>query len=105
MASGKFWAGLLTANNSTDTGVVPAAKIRTVNINVANYGSVDVLIRVYIGMNAAPSDADRIEADITLKPGQLYKLTGEPMSTGERVILFSNNTGAVARVSGFEEAA
>lgn len=105
MPSGKIWAGVLLPGVAQDTGVIGAGKIRTVNINIVNMGMLDITLRLYIGVNAAPSDADRIEPDVILKPGKLYKLTGEPMSAGERVVLFANNTGAVARVSGFEELA
>jgi len=105
MSSGKFWSGVLPANNDQDTGATPAGKVRSVNIVAVNTGALAVTLKVYIGTNAAPAVADRIEPDISLPAGGIYRLTGEPVGAGERVILNTSGANVTARVSGFEEVA
>lgn len=105
MASGKYWSGVLPANTPQDTGATPAGMVRTVNINLVNLGTGPAVVQVYIGTSTAPTAADRIEPDTVLPAGGLYKLTGEPVGPGERVVLQVNTTSVTARVSGFEEAA
>lgn len=103
MSSGKFWAGVLPANTDQDTGVTPAGKVRTVTINLVNLGATPATMKVYIGPNAVPDAADRIEPDTVIPAGGLYKLTGEIVGPGERVILRVDAASVTGRISGFEE--
>jgi hypothetical protein len=105
MASGKFWAGTLTANTNQDTGAVPAGKVRTISVNMVNTGTASATAKVYVSTNATPADANRIEPDIIIPAGGIYKLTGEVVGAGERVVLFANVATITARISGFEETA
>lgn len=105
MSSGKYYAGILTANTNVDTGTVPTGKVRTVSINLVNYGTAPVTAKVYISTVTTPTDADRIEPDISIPAGGLYKLTGEVVGAGERVVLFTDVAPVTARISGFEETA
>ena len=105
MASGKFWAGTLSENTNQDTGAVPTNLVRTVSINMVNTGSAVAMARVYVSTSASPTDADRIEPNISIPAGGLYKLTGEVVGAGERVVLFADAATVTARVSGFEETA
>lgn len=105
MPSGKFWSGTLPANADQDTGATPDGKVRTVNVTVVNAGAVDATLKVYIGTSAAPADSDRIEPDLIVPAGGLYKLSGEPVGAGERVVLRAGAASLHARVSGFEEIA
>lgn len=104
MASGKIWAGTLPNGSNQDTGAVAAGKIRTASINVVNNGNVDTHLKVYISTSAAPTNADLIEADNMLVPAKgIYKITGEIVGPGERVILFVDTASCIARVTAFEE--
>ncbi|MDC8446077.1 MAG: hypothetical protein LV471_09165 [Nitrosomonas sp.] len=104
MSSGKYWAGVLPVNTDQDTGAVPAGKVRTVSVNLVNTNtSQSAIVKVYISTGTSPVDADRIEPDITIPASGLYKLTGEIVGAGERVILRSNISSVTARVTGFEE--
>lgn len=105
MSSGKFWSGALPAGADQDTGATQAGNVRTVNVLVVNPTASAATLKVYIGTNAAAAAGDRIEPDIQLPAGGLYKLTGEVVGAGERVILHANIAGLVGRVSGFEEVA
>lgn len=105
MSSGKYWSGVLPANVSQDTGATPAGMVRTVNINLVNLGTGPATMKLYISTNAAPAAADRIEPDTLIPAGGLYKLSGEPVGPGERVVIQVDTAQVTARVSGFEEAA
>lgn len=105
MSSGKFWAGVLPANADQDTGATPAGKTRTVTITAVNFGTSDAVLKVYISTDASPTDGDRIEPDINIPAGGMYKLSGEPVGPGERVVLRPSSANVTGRVSGFEEAA
>lgn len=105
MPSGKFYADVLAANTNIDTGAVPTGKVRTVSVNLVNSGATAAIAKVYASTSTSPTDADRIEPDITIPAGGLYKLTGETLGAGERVILFVDVATVTARISGFEETA
>ena len=105
MSSGKFWSGVLPANTDQDTGATPAGKVRSVSLSVVNAGATAAVLKVYIGTNAAPAAGDRVEPDISIPPNGIYKLTGEPVGPGERVVLRVDTASVSARVSGFEEIA
>lgn len=105
MASGKIWAGMLPASANQDTGAVPDNKVRTVSVNMVNMGASAATARVYVSTSITPTDADRIEPNITITAGGLYKLTGEIVGAGERMILFVDSATVSARVTGFEEVA
>lgn len=103
MASGKFWSGALPANTNQDTGAVAAGKVRTVSVNLVNAGNVLAAVKIYVSTSTSPADGDRIEPDVFIPAGGLYKLTGEIVGSGERVIVNANTATVTARVTGFEE--
>ncbi|SFL02754.1 hypothetical protein SAMN05216302_10275 [Nitrosomonas aestuarii] len=103
MASGKFFAGTLPNGTPQDTGATPAGKVRTASVNLVNRGSSAASVDVYISTSGTPAEADRIEAVISIPSNGIYKLTGEVVGAGERIVLQSNNSNTIARVSGFEE--
>jgi hypothetical protein len=105
MPSGKFYADVLAANTNVDTGAVPAGKVRTVSINLVNTGAAAAKSNIYISTGTSPTDADRIEPDVSIPAGCLYKLTGEVVGAGERVVLSADVATVTARISGFEETA
>lgn len=106
MASGKVWSGTLPNGSNQDTGVVAAGKVRTCSINVVNIGAIDSHVKVYISTSATPANADLIEADNMVIPAHgIYKLTGEIVGPGERVVLNADTATCIARVTAFEEVA
>lgn len=105
MASGKLWADILPANADQDIGATPAGKVRTVSVTLVNKGAAAAIAKIYIATGTSPTDADRIEPDVTIPANGLYKLSGEIVGAGERVILHASAAGVTARVSGFEEVA
>lgn len=103
MSSGKFWAGALPANTPQDTGAVPSGKVRTTSVNLVNYGTALATVKLYISTSTTPTDADRIEPTLSIPAGGLYKLTGEVVGAGERIVITSSSALVNARVTGFEE--
>jgi hypothetical protein len=105
MASGKIWSGVLPADSYQDTGATPVGMVRTVSINAVNFGTASTTLSVYIGTSASPGDGDRIEPDVTLEPNDLYKVTGEIVGAGERVVVKAVSASVAVRVTCFEETA
>ncbi|GEM_PF-4925169 len=105
MASGKIWSGTLAAGIAQDTGAVPAGKVRTATISAVNYGTAAATLKVYVGASATPDDAACIEPEIALPVGGVYKLTGEIIGEGERIVLLTDGNAIAARVAAFEETA
>lgn len=108
MPSGKFYSGVLTADTDVDTGAVATGKCRTVNISLVNAStSSDATAQICIGTSATIAAADYVEYNILVpKNGGVFKLTGEPVGAGERVVLrVSGSSNVTARISGFEETA
>lgn len=105
MSSGKFYSGILPVNTNVDTGAVPTDKVRTVSINLVNTGTAAATAKVYASTLTTPTDADRIEPNISIQAGGLYKLTGEVIGSGERVVINVDVATVTARLSGFEETA
>ncbi|MBY0475370.1 MAG: hypothetical protein K2Q13_09985 [Nitrosomonas sp.] len=104
MASGKIWSGTLPNASNQDTGAAAAGKIRTASINVVNNGATDAHLKVYISTSASPTNADLIEADNMLIPAHgIYKVTGEIVGPGERIVLRADTANCIARVTAFEE--
>lgn len=104
MSSGKFWSGLLPAGAFQDTGIVPAGKVRSVTINMTNYGESDAVCSVYISSSATPSEDELIESNIVVPAiNGLFARSGEVVGAQERVILKTNVPSVAARISGFEE--
>lgn len=105
MPSGKVWAGILPAGADQDTGATPAGMVRTVSINAVNTGAAAATLKAYVGLNAVSAAGDRIDRDIAIPANSVFKLTGEIVGAGERIILRTEAAGVVARVTCFEEPA
>lgn len=104
MSSGKIFAGQLPVAANQTSEATPAAKVRTVSINVANPTAAAVTLKVYVASIDVPADADRIEPDITIPAGGLYSRDGTILGPTERVILHAS-AAVPARITCFEEPA
>lgn len=77
----------------------------TLQIRVLNTGAASTEIELYLTATPAqPAAGDRIDM-ATLDPGQALLLSGEPVATGESVVVkpSGNNINLSCRVSGFVE--
>ncbi|PSJ16430.1 hypothetical protein, partial [Nitrosomonas supralitoralis] len=102
----KVWSGTLPNGSNRDTGATPAGTVRTCSINVVNNGAVSSHLKVFISTSATPTTADLIEDENMIIPAHgIYKLTGEIVGPGERIVLFADTATCIARVTAFEEVA
>lgn len=104
MPSGVFFAGIALAGQLLDTGLVPAATVRTVTIRITT-DDVPVDLQLYAGPTVTADRARRLEPKkLTIKPNSLYLLSGEVIGAGERVVVQAS-AECVVRITGFEEVA
>lgn len=101
--SGKFGAVSLAA--TTNTTVATFTVDATISINVTNRTISPIKVRLAIGTNATPADADWINYDVEIPANGILERTGQAVSSGERVVAYAAATGISVRVHGFEEVA
>jgi hypothetical protein len=107
MPSGRLGKATLTAATQTLLYTVPALKIATVNIRVANRNTTAAKIRVAIVETGGgtPSVDDYITYDKSIAGSDILEETGILCSTGEMVYVYSDVANVSVRVHGFEETA
>lgn len=103
MASGKVFHDVLPVNTDQDTGATPAGKVRTSSINLVNSGANTAVVKICVSTATSFSNNKRLEPDIQIPANGLYKLTGEIVGAGERIVLNANEPNVVARITCFEE--
>lgn len=95
--------------NSEKNVVLPAMIADgTINISVCNQANSVEGTTMTLWITAtpdAPVDSELIESGIALSKGATYLRMGEPVNTGESVViqLTGSQVGAAVRVSGFSE--
>ena len=105
MASGNLGSAALAANADNLLYTVPAGKVATLNIRVANRNASVAKIRVAIGTGGAPAAADYIDYDVAVAANGILEDTGIVCSAGEKVWVHPDLANVSARVHGFEEVA
>lgn len=103
MDSGDFWQGILVANQDNDTGQVPVGRVRSINLTIVNLGGQAAKVKLAVSTDVSTANQYRIEPDLNLPAGGLYRLTGEPIGAGKRIVLWASQPDVVVRLSGFEE--
>lgn len=103
MATGLLGKANLSSSVNTLIYTVPANKIATANIRVANRNAIDAKIRVAIGTDNAPADEDYIDYDITVPANGILEDTGIVCNAGEKIWVYSNRSSVSVRMYGFEE--
>lgn len=101
--SGKFGSASLAA--TTNTTVATFTTDATISINITNRTTTAIKIRLAIGTNATPADADWINYDVGIPANGILERTGQAVSNGEMVVAYAAATGISVRVHGFEETA
>lgn len=105
MAKGKLGSAALAATTMTSVYTVPASTVATVNIHINNRTTAGIKVRLAVGTNASPADADYINYDVEIPANGVLQHTAMVMSAGERVVAYAAAIGISVRVHGFEEAA
>lgn len=103
MDSGDFWQGILVANQDNDTGQVPVGRVRSINLTITNLGVQAARVKLAVSADVSTANQYRIEPDLDLPAGGLYRLTGEVVGAGKRVVVWTSQPDVAARISGFEE--
>lgn len=103
MASGKVFHDVLPVGSDQDTGATPVGKVRTSSVNLVNSGENTAVVKICISTATSFANNKRIEPDIQIPANGLYKLTGEIVGAGERIVLNSDAPSVIARVTYFEE--
>jgi hypothetical protein len=109
MPNGCFGTAKPLANTKTTIFTVPAGKVSTVNINVANAADIPASVNLYIG--PSPAQGAEWDARYCVEPGTLVQgrgvlhRTGFAMSAGESLAVVTDGTSISVRADGFEEEA
>jgi hypothetical protein len=109
MPNGKLGSAALVAATNTTVYTVPGTvSFAIVSLNLCNKGVVDSAIRIAISTSNNPLDNDYIEYDALVESsaggvGNVLERTGIFMSSGEKVVAYSNNANMIVRVHGVEE--
>lgn len=94
----------MAADTFTTVYTVPAGKVSSLNVNVANRGAVGARVDVAIATSATPSNADYIEFGVTIPAGGgILERSALVASAGERIVVRSSTADCTVRVHGFEE--
>lgn len=104
--SGKYGSATLVAN--TDTLLhpgVPAGEVHTCTVRLANRGTAAVKVRIAVGSGAAPTDADYVVYNESVRAGGVLNDSGIVLSAGEKVWVWTDTATVSARCHGFGEAA
>ncbi|ALJ29736.1 MAG: hypothetical protein WBB32_12915 [Flavobacteriales bacterium] len=109
MPSGCFGTAQPAANVKTTIYTVPAGKVATANINVANASDTPATVHLYVG--PAPAQGAEwpvrycIEPGVTLPARGVLKQTGIAIGAGESVAILTTGNSIGVRVDGYEQEA
>lgn len=103
MASGTLGQAAPSALTNTSVYTVPASKVATVNINVVNRGSEEVLVRLAIAATSTPTNSEYIEYDVLILPNDVLERSALVMSAGKQVVVYASTANTSINVYGFEE--
>lgn len=105
MPTGLMAAASLAAAQNTTILTVPVAKIATVTVSLCNTTSSPVTVRIALSNTESPSDGAYIEFNTTIGVGSAGVLErgGIVLSSGQKLIAYSDISGVNYSVWGFEE--
>jgi hypothetical protein len=103
MASGILGQADLAASTLTTVYTVPSATTSSFSVNILNYSSSDVNIRLAISTGATPTNGEYLEYDVSVPARGVLERTGFVAQATKRVVLFSSSTGIAVSVYGYEE--
>lgn len=102
MATGRLGTADLAAATDTLVYTCPADTFTVATLSLCNRNGSSVRIRVALGVNATPGDAEFIEYDSELTGNSVIERTGIVLSAGQTVIVRSNTINVSAVLVGIE---
>ena len=102
MATGRLGTADLAAATDTLLYTCPADNFAVATLSLCNRNASSVRIRVAVGTNATPADAEYIEYDSELTGNSVIERTGIVLSAGQTIIVRSNTINVSAVLVGIE---
>lgn len=84
-------------------GDMPSAQFATVSVNIANFSTVNTIVRVWVSDKDIPDDIDIIEPGIVLKANGVFLRSGLIISGHERIFCTTTVSPVVVRIEGVED--
>jgi len=105
MASGRLGAVDLAATTNTLVYTVPASKIATVNISIANRNASAIVIRLahLNGAIGTLANEDYIEYGVTIAANGVLERTGIVMAATHTIVAYSDTANVSVQAWGWEE--
>ena len=103
MASGILGQSAPSATTNTTVYTVPASKVASFTVNVANRGATAMTVRVALAATGTPSNSEFIEYDASIVANGVLERTGLVAGAGKNVVVYCSTANASVSVYGFEE--
>jgi hypothetical protein len=103
MASGILGQSDLPASTLTTVYTVPSATTASFSVNILNYSSSDINVRLAIASTANPTNSEWIEYDVSLPARGVLERTGFVAQATKRVVVLASSAGVAVSVYGYEE--
>lgn len=104
MATGTLGQSAPPALTNTIVYTVPSATVATVNINVCNLSSSDIVeVRLAIAASQTPSNAEYIEYNTVLQPNSVLERSGIVISASKNVVVWASSFNVAVNVYGYED--
>lgn len=103
MATGTLGQAAPVAATLTTVYTVPATKVGTFNVSIANRTGYAIPVRLAIAATATPTTAEYIEYDSIIPGNGVLERGGIVANAAENVVVYASVAGLSVSVYGYEE--
>ena len=103
MATGILGQAAPVAATLTTVYTVPATKVGTFNVSIANRTGVTISVRLAIAATATPTTSEYIEYDTVIPGNGVLERGGLVANAAENVVVYASLAGLSVSVYGYEE--